>query len=958
MLKQQIVLKDKLLNLIHLNIRSVKKNFDQLILLLETYELDYCDIIILSECFQLNSCNQYNIPGYSTHYNMGDFNKNDGILILIKSDLDVIVSHNKLISSQATVTRITFNQCGVTFGISAVYKPPPINELLFVEDLRGFFEQNLSKNIEIFTGDININIENNDNHSVNEYLSLMGQHGFMSYINSPTRVTTETSSCIDHLFVNKKININKLNLKSFILGTDITDHYPIMLNINSEKNVNNSHNHLDNSYEFIDYASFKDKISSQDWSEVLNSNDPEQATNTFMTIFQQILNKYKSRKFMKSRQKKKIKEWITTGLIISIKHRDKLKKKLLRNYTRELEKEYKLYRNQLNTLIKKQKYNYYKSQIENNMNDVKKIYRIISDATNEKNKYKNTNINFVDEKNSEFLNNTDMANFCNNYFIDIGTEMEKKIDVPQNPFIFDYHSTDSMYLKPVTENEIINQISSLKNHSAPGLDGVSAKLIKLTHIEIAQPMAHIINLIFKTGLVPSYFKQSVVTPIFKDGPKNKVQNYRPISLINNFAKLLEKCLKERLTNFFKSNNILSNNQFGFTENVSTADAMYTITSEITNSLNDSKKCIAVFIDLAKAFDTVPHQKLLDVLSHYGVRGSVLEVFKSYLNDRVQYLKINNTLSDPQKIKIGVPQGTILGPILFITYINSLLNIKINGKIISYADDTALIFTGSTWEETKDSVIQGCEIVKNWLDTFKLSLNIKKTNYIAFSLKNVNRPNFNSITIDNKSSSTIKAVENTKYLGIIIDQHLKWSDHINYLTKKIRKLIHKFYMLKEFLNVRVITLVYKALIESLLRYGIIVWGGTYKCKLQPLAVIQNSILKIMFNKNWLFPTNLLYNDEICNINTLYIQSVCSYIHKTEKLKNIVSHQHQTRGKINRHVIIPISRKTINLKFIDYLAPKFYNLLPNEIKQIKSKKNFNKKSKMFIIKNYEKFNKLMI
>ena len=211
-----------------------------------------------------------------------------------------------------------------------------------------------------------------------------------------------------------------------------------------------------------------------------------------------------------------------------------------------------------------------------------------------------------------------------------------------------------MFLKPVTENEIINQISTLKNNTAPGLDGISTKLIKLIHKDILLPITHIINLIFKTGQVPNYFKQSVITPIFKDGTRNKIQNYRPISLINNFAKILEKCLKDRLISFLKSKNILSKNQFGFTENVSTADAMYNLTSEITNSVNESKTCIAVFIDLANAFDTVPHQKLLDVLAHYGVRGKALEVFESYLQNRDQFLKINNTFSIPQKIKIGVP----------------------------------------------------------------------------------------------------------------------------------------------------------------------------------------------------------------------------------------------------------------------------------------------------------------
>ena len=181
----------------------------------------------------------------------------------------------------------------------------------------------------------------------------------------------------------------------------------------------------------------------------------------------------------------------------------------------------------------------------------------------------------------------------------------------------------SIYLKPVSGNDIIKQLSSLKNDSAPGKDNISVKLIKYVHLEIIKPLKHIINLIFRTGKVPTQFKQSIIIPIYKSGQKRNIRNYRPISLINNLAKIFEKCLKDRLIEFYKSFNILSESQFGFTGGLSTADAQYKLTSEIINALNNNKKCLAIFIDLSKAFDTVPHGQLLDVLTRYGVRGVVL-----------------------------------------------------------------------------------------------------------------------------------------------------------------------------------------------------------------------------------------------------------------------------------------------------------------------------------------------
>lgn len=543
---------------------------------------------------------------------------------------------------------------------------------------------------------------------------------------------------------------------------------------------------------------------------------------------------------------------------------------------------------------------------------------------------------------------SNMANFINEYFINIGVKMSEKIPVPEHKYNCGSHISDTLFLRPLTRNELIEHIASLKSGSSSGHDNISVDVIKQTHAQILAPLLHIFNLIFEKGIIPCHFKVSIVVPIHKSGSKSDVRNYRPISLISNFAKLFEKCLKHRLVEFCEVNGILSGNQFGFTRGLSTADAMYRLVSEITSNLNLGRKCIGVFLDLARAFDTVPHAGLLKVLSDYGVRGITLDLFKNYLCDRYQMLRINKSMSERQKIKIGIPQGTVIGPILFIIYLNSLLNMDIGGLAVSYADDTALVFDGGSWEEAKGRVVTGLGRVKNWLETFRLTLNLEKTRYIAFSLTGANRPDFADILI---GDSRIVAVHQIKYLGIVIDEFLKWAPHVDHLSNKIRALIHKFYILRHFLTQKLLIILYKSLVESLIRYGILVWGGLYESTLYNLNIVQKYILKVIYKRKKTYPTDLLFSCDVCNIRVIYLTTVCTYWYG--HAKQYVDHHYGTRSRVNEHLKIPQNHKTLNLKFVDYIAPKAYNLLPRDLKQITTTKKFAKECKEYIYSNYKRF-----
>lgn len=941
---------NKKLNLIHINIRSIRKNFDEFLSFLESFKICYCDILVLSESYQLDSFSEFSMQGYTTYYNHGGINRNDGVIILIKNNLNADVSIHHLDATKVSVIKITFEINKVTYGITGIYRSPQTSVDQFINDLNSYYSQNISENIEILVGDMNINLlDSLDQHVIN-YYSMLGMYGFKPYIDCITRELSGT--CLDHIFIRNNLRLNNFKINTYVINYDITDHYPIMLNI-SQDHHNKNNLLVKKTIVNIDQMKLDQLFKQETWTGITEILDPEVSYQKFIDKFQHLFSLCKITKTVTIKQYNKIKPWITNGVITSIKKRDKLKKQLLKTCSKEKEIEYKTYRNNLKKIINNAKNTYYRRKIEENKHNLKNTYKIIAEATNENSKGKNNCFN-ISDNDKNFSNDKDMADFCNQYFSKVGLEMYNSI--PDSNDTFQCQSVNqSIFLTPIHNSELIKHINSLKNNSAPGIDGITAKIIKQLHPYLLLPLKHIFNLIFRTGIVPKDFKISVITPILKSGNPKEICNYRPISVISNFAKLFEKCLKERLTNFLRNNYLLSENQFGFTEGRNSSDAMYYLTEEIRNNLDCDKKCLAVFLDLAKAFDTVPHQKLLDVLLNNGVRGTVLKVFENYLTGRKQQTKIGSTLSDPSIVRIGVPQGTVLGPILFNLYIKSISELNIQGKVISYADDTVAIFCGSTWQETEENAVKGIETIKKWLDIHKLSLNAKKTNYIAFSKMNVNRPPFQYIKIDNINEKIYEA-KSTKYLGIIVDQFLKWDLHIEYLVKKMKFLLHKFYTLRQILDRSMLMTLYQNLIESILGYGILVWGSMYNKTLKTLQIMQNRLLKIIYKQNLRYPTNLLYDKKIVNIRTLYFCTVCSYMHKHNKIRFIVSHKHSTRNKVNQTLITPKCKSQFCQKSVGYIGPKIYNLLPVRIRQT-NMRYFSKLTKDYIVENFSLFNAIL-
>jgi hypothetical protein len=449
----------------------------------------------------------------------------------------------------------------------------------------------------------------------------------------------------------------------------------------------------------------------------------------------------------------------------------------------------------------------------------------------------------------------------NSYFINVGASLDKKI---QNTHIkpdsyISQSVTNTIFFSPVIEDEVISIIKNMKN-SSPGWDSIPPSLLKKTYIEFVKPLTHTLNLSIIQGIFPEELKIAKVIPIYKAGDQSTFSNYRPVSVLPSFSKIFEKIMYDRIMSFINKNQLLYDYQFGFRKNRSTSMALIKLLDNITNALDNGECVLGVFLDFSKAFDTVNFKILFMKLKHYGFRGQPLELMKSYLSNRKQYVSFSDANSRKQIIKCGVPQGSILGPILFLLYINDMATVSKAIFPLLFADDTNVFINGKDIDVLmKNMNIELGKLIV-WLQCNRLSLNIKKKHFMIFKSKRkkINRP----LIPLQMNSEYLQEVTYTKFLGIIIDNELSWSQHINYIKGKIAKGIGIIGKAKHLLNQETLKTLYYSFVYPYLNYCIIVWGNTYNKYVDELFKLQKKVVRIITGSHYLEHTKELFR-------TLYI-----------------------------------------------------------------------------------------
>ena len=683
----------------------------------------------------------------------------------------------------------------------------------------------------------------------------------LPFITFPTRFETNSATLIDHIFC--KYSANALNSKAGILLSNMSDHCPVFLSFDT---LNSPKPHQPKYTKTSGFTKdsemrFKSELEKIDFDNLLIDDphdDPNNNYNVLNSTLQNLKSKICPDKNMRfNKYKHKLNSWITSGILNSIQIRDKLYKKI-----KKLSSDNPLYSNlnanlkQYNMILKiainNAKYTYYQNMFNKFNGNIKKTWETIKSIINN-NTDKNILPNFIINKDNICVTDKNAIADCfNNFFVNIGSETASRINTSNKQPFYSYLkkiNNEKFQFTNIQPETISKIISCLQSKSSCGYDGINSKILKQCSTSLLKPITLIINQSLNTGIFPNKLKIAKVIPIYKNKNLdiNNLNSYRPISILPVISKIFEKVVYNQVYEYFSKNNLFYSSQYGFREQHSTELAAAELVDRIYKSLDNNKNPITIFCDLSKAFDTLDHNILIHKLQFYGFSDIALKWFSNYLSNREQFVVLDKTSSSLSSVTTGVPQGSILGPLLFLIYVNDL-SFSIKSETIMYADDTCLFipltintsksFSKNITDNQSKDINKTLSCLYDWLSVNKLSLNTDKTKFMLFHFyqKRLKKMHIPTILINNVA---IEKVDEFKFLGLYFDSNLSWNKHICVISNKISKINGMLAVLKKYIPNKILIMLYNSLLLPNLNYGIFIWGfGNYS----RLEIIQKKALR--------------------------------------------------------------------------------------------------------------------
>ena len=932
--------------ILHCNIRSLRKNYNKLIELLSICSFEF-HVICISETF-LYEDESRNFP-ISNYVFLGENRKSrcGGVGVYIHNSLAVTELQAPTLFGAESISLKILGVGERPLYLTTIYRSPSTDTGKFLADCDLYlhtFQTKLKDHILI--GDLNINILTSDKDS-ETYLDTMNHYNFRPLITLPTRIASTSRTCIDHIMV----NFDTCKFTPGIILKDTSDHFPVFVNLKVSTHNNLKSKLFKRYYKPMWKNDIQHYFSDVNWDLCLyNETNLNLCYDKFVTITREIFDKLAPiKEYVPSKSTKN--PWFNNDL----KHQILKKDRFYRSYkifpfSPNLKARYIKQRNLVTSLLKKAKFNYYEKLISQQA-DSRKLWNTINKACGRCSSPLNypEKLFATNEENSNSVSgNKNIANLFNKYFTEVGPNLAKSIPYVNNiNNKIDSSKYSKFNLLTVDEAIVKDIILNLNDNKSEGLDQIPTILIKACLTNILTPLTYIFNKIITTGIVPNGLKLAKVIPIYKGkGSRSSCLNYRPISILPAYSKIFEKVINLQLQLHLQSEQVITSCQYGFQRKKGACDALIEFTNQSFSALNSSKAILGIFIDFSKAFDTLNHDILLNKLATYSFSTNTIHLFKNYLTDRKQSVFINNVISDPYTITCGVPQGSILGPTLFLLYINDLVKYSYAFSTILFADDTNLFYSSNNLNEDIDNINLNLEAIGNWCHSNKLTLNIQKTNFILVKNYQNNFVLNNTIKILNKN---INETNTIKFLGITIDQTLSWSEHINLIRLELRKSLGLLYQASTLFPSSILILLYNSLVNSKLVYCLEAWGNAANTHLKKLFIIQKRFLRIIYRKPPNEPTSHLFKKaKILPIHHLYTQRICLLAHaKFYSSQPPSNHQ----PYVTRHSLysLPLPTLTTNCgqRQVTYQMALKWNSLPVNIRLINKVNEFKRALKLHLL-----------
>ena len=794
----------------------VEGNQPLLVLLTETHITD------------ADSFDQFSIPGYKVASCLSHSRRTGGVAIYVKESIKFRIRLNE-ITENNWFLGISVEKGMQTGNYGVVYHSPSSSDRRFLEILENWWERFIdSSKLNVIAGDFNINWINDDNSR--HLKQLTNYFNLKQSVREATRISNHSRTLIDHVYSNFDTvhSSTETNYK-------VSDHETIFINIENDHDREsnkikircwNRYSKQTMSQLVADSLDFHAITGDLDTKAAVLTNTLKECTNSL--VFDKIVNLSNSN------------SWYSLDLLRLKRKRDKKYKKFCRSNDQDDWQAYTAARNTYSRALKKTRCEYIQRKIDQHQNNSKELWKILKSLIKSKsNSSKSITFAGIECDIEEVISEK-----FNKYFVDSVQLINQSIELVGEP---------AEITRPIDFGHRFNGFSAVTFaelrdicfdlQKSAGIDNVNARVIQDCFYVIGHDLLDLVNESLRTGHVPKIWKESLVVPIPKVNGTDKAEEYRPINMLHTLEKILETVVKRQLMHYLNYYDLLTPEQSGYREAHSCETALNLVLAKWKENIEAKETILAVFLDLKRAFETISRPLLLRTLRRFGIGGMAYRWFESYLCDRTQKTRFNESVSSSISNELGVPQGSVLGPILFVMYINDMKRVLRFCDINLFADDTVLFITAKNLDQAVANLNEDLLSLARWLKFKKLKLNVSKTKCMIISSANT-RADVN-VQIDGE---TIERVREIKYLGVIIDDMLTFKSHIDNVIKKVAKKYGIMCRLKNELTVTSKILLYKSLISPHIDFCssiLFLANGTQILRLQRL---QNKIMRLILRCN--------------------------------------------------------------------------------------------------------------